>query len=154
FDGGREVTPEEVLRYQHLQPRDGIGAMLRTMARNDPHHPPLYYTLAWVWARCWDDSTTGLRAVAACFGLLLLPATFWLCVEALRSIRAAWLGTLFVAVSPVHLLYSQEAREYSLWALMVVISSAALLRAWRRDETRWWALYGLTTLAGLYSHGL
>jgi uncharacterized membrane protein len=153
FDG-RVVAPEDMLRYQHLRPRAGIGTMLRTMARNDPHHPPLYYTLAWLWARCWDDSTTGLRAVAACFGLLLLPATFWLCAEALRSTRAAWLGTLFVAVSPVHLIYSQEAREYSLWALMVVVSSAALLRARRLMQARWWALYFLTTLAGLYSHGL
>ena len=153
FDG-REISPADMLRYQHIHPGLGIAQTIRTMARNDPQHPPLYYTLAWLWARWCQDSPIGVRAVAAWFGLLLLPATFWLCLEAFGSRRAAWLGTLFVAVSPIHLLYAQEAREYSLWALMVVVSSAALLHALRLGGGRRWALYGLATLGGLYAHGL
>lgn len=36
-----------------------------------------------------------------------------------------------IAVSPFHVLYAQEAREYSLWTVTILLSSAALLRAMR-----------------------
>jgi uncharacterized membrane protein len=104
--------------------------------------------------RWLQDSTTALRGLAALFGVLLLPATGWLCAEALGNRRAGCLGMVLVAVSPVHLLYAQEAREYSLWALMTVLSSAALLRAARVGSARAWCLVGVCTLLGLYSHGL
>lgn len=153
FDG-RELSASELLRYQRIHPNRGLTRTVRTLARNDPHHPPLYYTMAWVCARWFLDSTTAIRALSALFGLLVLPATFWLCMEALGDRRAAWLGTLLVAVSPVHVLYSQEAREYSLWALMTILSTAALLRAQGSTRGREWVLYGVCTLLGLYTHGL
>ena len=69
FDG-REMSPMEMLRYQHVHPRRGLSQTVLTLARNDPQHPPLYYTLAWLWARWCQDSTVGLarspRASACC----------------------------------------------------------------------------------------
>ena len=55
------------------------------------------------------------------------------------------------------MLYSQEAREYALWAVWVACSCAALLRAIRRDAEGTgrsklaWVAFSLATVAGLYT---
>lgn len=153
FDG-REVSVGKLLQYQRIHPARGLTRTIRTLARNDSQHPPFYYALAWLSARFVEDSTTTVRALSALFGLLLLPAMYWLCAEAYGRGRVAWLGTLLIAVSPVHLVYAHEAREYSLWALFIVLATAALLRARRVGTWQAWSLYGLTAALGLYAHGL
>jgi len=57
-----------------------------------------------------------------------------------------------IAVSPLQVVFAQEARQYSLWMVTVLISSAALLRAIRRDNKLGWAVYALTLTLGLYTH--
>jgi uncharacterized membrane protein len=153
FDG-HERSASYLLRYQCIHPERGLVSTIQTIARNDAQHPPLFYGLAWLWARWFHDSTAALRALSAFLGLLVLPATYSLCMEALGSRCAAWMGTLLVAVSPIHVVYAQEAREYSLWTLMIVLSTAALLFARRNGKASGWLLYGTTALLGLYSHGL
>jgi uncharacterized membrane protein len=55
------------------------------------------------------------------------------------------------AISPFHVLYAQEARPYSLWTLIIVLSSWALLRALRLKNTRSWSIYSVTTALGFYT---
>jgi len=57
---------------------------------------------------------------------------------------------LFV-VSPFHVFYAQEAREYALWTAFVLASTAALLRARRMGSRRAWLLYTLLLVAGFYT---
>lgn len=62
-----------------------------------------------------------------------------------------------VAVSPFHIVYAQQAREYSLWTVFVFASSAALLRALAgsapsgRPDWRRWAVFGALSAGGLYT---
>ena len=55
------------------------------------------------------------------------------------------------AVSPFHVLYAQEAREYALWTAFVLASTAALLRARRVRNARAWLCYALLLLFGFYT---
>jgi uncharacterized membrane protein len=57
-----------------------------------------------------------------------------------------------VAISPLHVLYAQEARQYSLLTVATLLSSAALLWAMRTRTRRSWAVYGGAIALGLYSH--
>ncbi|MGL4375348.1 MAG: glycosyltransferase family 39 protein, partial [Microcoleaceae cyanobacterium] len=59
-----------------------------------------------------------------------------------------------IAVSPLHLLYAQEARQYSLWTVTILLSNAAFLRALRVKTTRSWIIYGITMALNLYTHSL
>jgi 4-amino-4-deoxy-L-arabinose transferase-like glycosyltransferase len=57
------------------------------------------------------------------------------------------------ALSPFLIYYAQEARVYSLWLFLSLLSSYLLLRALRRPRRAWaWILYGVSTLAALYTH--
>ncbi len=148
---GRVLTPDEILAFQRPDPSKGWGDTLQALAEH-PEHAPLYYLLGRVTAMLPLDPVTALRGTSAMFGLLLPPAAFWLMRELFGRGPAPWVAALLLVVSPLHLLYAQEARQYALWTLMVLASSAALVRALGRDRARNWWLYGALVTLGLYSH--
>jgi uncharacterized membrane protein len=145
------LTPQQMLRFQ--QPEAGYG-WTETMAAlsGHPEHAPLYYLLGRLATLLPIDPITALRGTAAVFGLLLPLASFWLMRALFGRGLIPWIAAALVAVSPMHLLYAQEARQYSLWTLMVLTSSAALLRALRMNRPGDWWLYGGLLTIGLYSH--
>ncbi|MGB3517787.1 MAG: glycosyltransferase family 39 protein [Elainellaceae cyanobacterium] len=146
------ITAEDFLeRYQypdHQRTRAAALAALKT----HPEHSPLYYVMAWGWLYPAGHSVGYLRLLSALFGLATIPASYWLGRELFQAAEAGWAIAAVVAISPFHVLYSQEAREYSLWTLAIVLSSAALLWARRRNTVPAWSLYGVTLALGLYSH--
>jgi uncharacterized membrane protein len=75
------------------------------------------------------DPVTAFRGTSALFGLLLPAAAFWLMRELFGRGPVPWVAAALVAFSPLHLLYAQEARQYALWMLLFLASSAALQRA-------------------------
>jgi uncharacterized membrane protein len=129
---------------------DRLGNTVASLAAEDPQHPPLYYLLGHLWAELFGTSATALRSLSAIFGVLALPCMYWLCRELLGSRTAAWLGSGLMAVAPFHVLYAQEAREYSLWTVGVLLMSASFLRALRTATPAAWALYAAASAFALY----
>lgn len=138
-------------RYQSPNPTRDLSHTLDALA-SKPEHPPLYYLLARFWAQGFGSSVTAMRALPAIISVLAFPAMYWLAVELFAAPPVGWVAMALVAVSPIHVLYAKEAREYSLWIVTIVLSSAALLKALRRDRWLDWSLYALTLALGLYSH--
>jgi uncharacterized membrane protein len=88
-----------------------------------------------------------------------LPLVFLLGRELFRRSLEGWVAVGLVAVSPLHLVYAQEARQYILWVDLVLLSCWLLLLALKRTRERgrpawlWFALYtgaiGLTLITHL-----
>lgn len=150
FDG-KVHTVAELEYYQHADPDLGLDATLRALASR-PEHSPLYYLLARLWSVGFSDPVVALRSLAAVFGVLLLPAVFWLAQELFKDPRVSWVAVALSATSPLHLLYAQEERQYALWSMLVVLSGAALLHALRRRNLPGYCLYATTAALGLYAH--
>ncbi|NER30255.1 MAG: hypothetical protein F6J89_22180 [Symploca sp. SIO1C4] len=55
-----------------------------------------------------------------------------------------------MAVSPFQVLYAQEAREYSLWTVTILLSTAALLKAMRSPSHSSWGIYTVSLTLGFY----
>jgi mannosyltransferase len=87
----------------------------------------------------------GLRLLPAIFGVLAIPA-FYLVCRRLVGTRAALLGTLLLAVSPLHIYQSQFARYWSLVFLLSAIYPYALYIGVRERDPRALVL-GLVTAA-------
>jgi uncharacterized membrane protein len=64
------------------------------------------------------------------------------------------MGVALIAVSPFHILYAQEARMYSLQIVMILLSSAVLLRAIRINTKLSWGFYALSLSLSIYTHTL
>jgi mannosyltransferase len=105
--------------------------------------PPVFYAIAWVWTQLVGTGEFGLRTISAVAGVATVPVAYLIGVE-LRGRRAGlWVAAL-VAVNPMMLWYSQEARAYALVALFGALSALYWLRAERTGARRdfvWWGIW-------------
>jgi len=153
------TSPSDLQKYQQINSEKTLSDTLNSLATEDPQHPPLYYVLARHWAQWFGSSVAAMRSLAAVISLLVFPAIYWLAWELFESSAVAWMAIAIFAISPYHLLFAQEARQYSLWTVTTILSSAALLRAMRPDTNQnplalvlSWALYAGTATLGFYTH--
>lgn len=150
---GTTVTVAQLQKYQHANNDRDAGATVRALASDDPQHPPLYYLLERSWDELFGGSIAARRSLGALFGLLTIPAIYWLCRElSSRGLAFALIATALFAVSPFELQYTQQAREYTLWGLMCVVSSALFLRACRTNSAVAWIAYTISIALGMYAH--
>jgi mannosyltransferase len=120
-------TPTHVLH-------SGLGATLRSMSHTE-NTPPLFYVLEWGWSRIFDTGAISLRAPSALAGV----ATVWVAWgigAALGSRRTAVIAAALVAVNPLFVWYSQEARAYALFALFGGLSFLFFVRARREPGSQ------------------
>ena len=134
------------------KPRQKLMVLLKDTLAKVPEHPPIYYLLSAKLAGLWGNRIVVFRQLAAVISLLAFPCMYWLCLELFRSPIYALIGVGTIAISPVYILYAQEAREYSLWIVAGLFSSASLLSALRQSRWNRWLLYTISLIIGLYSH--
>ena len=149
---GQVLSLQDLHKYQRLNPEKNFVDTVKGIAAEEPQLPPLYFVLVRFWAQVFGDSVTAIRSFSAFLSLLAFPCIYWLCLELFESPLVGWLACTLLAVSPFQLVYAQEARQYSLWTLAILLSSASLLRAIRINTWRSWAIYAATIAIGLYSH--
>lgn len=148
---GRVINREDLQKFQQINPDKNIINTLESLSSEDPQHPPLYYILLRGWAQIFGDSVGGIRSLSAVISLLVFPCAFWLCWELFGTALVGWVAIALIAVSPFQLAYAQEAREYVLWAVTTLLSSAALLRAMRLKTKPAWGIYAASLALGFYT---
>ncbi len=149
---GKVIANSDLQRFQFPNADRSAVDTVKHIALTAPELPPPYFLALRGWVGLFGHTVTSLRLFSVALSLLLLPAVYWLCRELFPGTWVGAIAMALVAQSPFHLLYAQEARPYSLWTLLIVLSSAALLRAVRKGSAGAWAWYGLSFAAGLYCH--
>lgn len=140
---------DEVITAARVLP--GSFAEMFHAVKVSESNPPLYYVLAWGWAKAFGTDEVGLRTLTALFGAATVPLAYCIGAE-LASRRAGLIAAALVAVSPMLIWYSQEARSY---AVLVFFCAASLLffaRALRTRSGRDLALWALSSALALCSH--
>ncbi|MDH4184566.1 MAG: glycosyltransferase family 39 protein, partial [Nitrospinota bacterium] len=141
-------------------------------------HPPLYYTLLKGWRGLFGASEGGMRSLSALAGTATIPVIYWLGRIAAGEARgrAAGLASAAIfAITPIHIVYSQEARPYALlvlWAMLALLGALWLtanpLRAARpylglgggadekidREAAQAWAALALGAALTLWLHNM
>lgn len=125
------IAVRDLQQYYTPNSDSNILDVVRLLSNEDAKHVPLYFVLLRLWADLFGSSVTALRLLSATVSLIAIPSIFWLCLELFRNSTVAWVGMGLIAVSPFQLLYAQEARMYILQAVLILLSSAALLAAMR-----------------------
>ncbi len=111
-----------------------FGGMLSAWSRLEGN-PPLYFILAWVWAKVFGTGEAGLRSFSALAGTATIPIVY-LCARELVSRRAGLVAAALAAVNPFLIWYSQEAREYMLLGALSGLSLLFFARAWHASPGR------------------
>ncbi|MEO0824613.1 MAG: glycosyltransferase family 39 protein [Cyanobacteria bacterium J06635_15] len=154
FSETYSIQASELSQYQQFAPDRGIPKIVAGLAQEEPQLPPAYFLSLRAWVGLLGHSVAAVRGFSAVVGILALPAMYWLAWELFSAPLTAWLATALFAVSPFQVLYAQEARPQSFWTLTILLASAALLRALRRNTVNAWGLYALTLTFSFYTYML
>ena len=128
----------------------GLDATLRAVSHTE-NTPPLWYVLIWGWARIWGNGEVALRSFSALAGVATVPVA-WGIGQELAGRRAAFVTAALVAVNPLFVWYSQEARTYALFVLLAALSVLCFLRVLREPNDRRLAAFAVTGALALLTH--
>jgi mannosyltransferase len=146
--------------------RRPFGAMLSRLPDGEST-PPLFYALEWGWTRVFGDGELGLRSLSALAGLLTAPVAYaigWRAVAnssrarsaagsaARAGGRAGLAAAALVAVNPLLVWFSQEARSYALATLLSGLALLLFLRALDDARGRFLAGWALASALALATH--
>ncbi len=123
--------------------------MLRE-AHNHVMAMPLDYILDWIFAR-FGSSEGFLRLPTALWGVLTLVVCY-VFFKRLTNQITALLMTLFLALSPFHIQYSQELRFYAALAFFYWLVTWQLWRVIEFPTLQRWGLFALSSVIGIYFH--
>ncbi len=156
------ITTGELQTFQRIKPGSTAADTVRSLAIEDPQHPPLYFLMARGWMQAFGNSVLVSRLLPVLISLLALPCMYLLSQELFHppstsapavwgSDRVSWLATIFLALSPFEILHAQVTRQYSLLTLTTIVSGWLLVRS-LRTQTPWaWVGWAIASLLGLYT---
>ncbi len=127
----------------------GSWSFLWARLREDAVHPPLDSVIV----KCFEvfrPSDAARRIPAAVWGIGAVAAAGWL-LRRRAGAATALLGMGLLALSPVHVRYSQELRPYSLGIFLILLSLCALELLMERPSPRRALLFFLPAVATLYT---
>lgn len=136
--------------------RENSLSQLVTQYALGDFHPPLYHVVLFFWTRLFGFSEVATRMLSVTFGV----ATVFLCFSLFKRIFSKFavvLATLFLATSPLHIYYSQEARMYAFTAFFALLSVYFFIKIIRdgvKAQKNIWLPYFFSTLFLLYSEYL
>ena len=118
--------------------------------RTEVAHLP-YFAALHAWTRWAGENAWGLRSFSAFAGILAVAAVS-IVAWRLDGRRAGLCAGLLAAVHPLHVHYSQEARAYALWTVLVALTWGALYRAARTNRAGHWFGYGAAMSVAMLVH--
>ncbi|MGQ9600362.1 MAG: glycosyltransferase family 39 protein [Anaerolineae bacterium] len=143
--------------------RIDLGAITERTAADI--QPPLYYYLLHLWMQLFGDTEGAVRSLSLLFGVATVPLLYAVAWQLFRRRLAGLLAALLIAISPLHLWYSQEARMYTLLTFLCLLSSYLLLRIVQQplhsptsqgakigEELLLWFAFTLLSVAAVYTH--
>lgn len=96
-------------------------------------HPPGWFMILWLWGKIFGYSEVTVRMPSVIFGTLSIYVIY-LIGKKLISKKIGLLAALLLAINPLHIYYSQEARMYAFAALAVVVNIYLLINLFKGDK--------------------
>ncbi len=114
-------------------------------------HPPLYYWVLKLWSDLFGTTELAYRSLSILFGAATAVVAFFL-TRKLFGRKVAWLAFILIVLSPMVIRYSDEARMYTMAALIVFSATYFLVRATETNRKKDWVWYGVLVSLGMWTH--
>lgn len=108
--------------------------LITQYARAD-FHPPGWFLILWFWTKMVGYSEIAVRTPAVIFGVLSIWFTY-LIGRKIVSQEVGVIAALLIAINPLHIYYSQEARMYSLATLAVLVNILLFIKLAKREKVK------------------
>ncbi|HLY26883.1 MAG TPA: glycosyltransferase family 39 protein, partial [Aggregatilineales bacterium] len=113
--------------------------------------PPGHFVMLYLWTHVAGDSEVSLRLLSAFAAMLALPAFYHL-GRLLFNEQTGAFALLLGALSPLQIVYAQEARNYYAFSIALGAWAVFGLLAMLQGKRYGWLLYVVTASIGLYTH--
>ena len=170
---GEPLAVADLQKFQTIRPDRPFSDLLRVLSQS-PEHAPLYFVLARLWAEVFGNSIAAMRSLSVVFSVLALPAIYGLAYSLFHSDaqrknqrtetllnRRDWSffasgligrnAIALLAISPFFIAYAQEARPYSLWVLLLLLTNMFLWRSLQLNRWPDWLAYTVSLTLCLYT---
>ncbi|NEP84738.1 MAG: hypothetical protein F6K39_45535 [Okeania sp. SIO3B3] len=146
------IDSENLQQYLNIDSNKTFISTINSLATENPEQVPIYFVLLRWWVKLFDNSIGVIRSFSAVISLLVFPCIYWLCRELFNKSLVGEIAIALTAISPILVLYAQEARGYSLFAVTVLLSTIVLFRAMRIQTKRSWLIYTASLILNLYTN--
>jgi len=135
---------DESYTLLNLQPTLG-----ETIDESVKYEPPIYYSMLFYWTEWFGKSEFSLRFPSVLFGVLSI---FFIYLIVRRySEDIGLLSAVIMSISPLDIYYSQEARMYSLFICMTLISFYFFMKFIEKERGIDYTFYLLFTMLSIYT---
>lgn len=112
--------------------------------------PPLHHFLLKLTLQAYDTDMAA-RWLCLGFGILAIPIV-GLLAQRVAGNRCGVLAGLILAISPLHVYFSQECRSYGLYFLATALATWLFFRAIQIGSNRSWLAFAMSASIGGYVH--
>ena len=117
-------------------------------------HPPLHLLLLNPWMKVFGKSAISVRMLSLIFGMLTIYFTYLLSTLVFSNATYRLLTALFTSVNPLLIVYSQEARAYSMLTTFATATTYFACRMNSKARLDICFSFILFSLLGLYTHSI
>ena len=145
--GAKSFSEDEI--FSMLMARHRLHDFLWELTHGEGNMAAYYIAL-----RFWihlGQSELVVRGLSVLFALATVPAIYLLSARAFGR-RAGLTAALLLSINGFHIVYSQDARSYTLWVFLVTLSSLSFLQCVRQGSRRNWLWYIAISTAATYVH--
>jgi mannosyltransferase len=112
-------------------------------------HPPAHFAILWIWTHIFGYSELAVRLPSVIFGVATIYITYLIARQYSETVGR--ISAMLLAVAPLHIYYSQEARPYSLAAFAVTLCSLFFLKFLKSNSFKIRVGFALAAALVLYS---
>jgi uncharacterized membrane protein len=112
---------------------------------------PVYFILLRGWVLLFGSGAFAARSLSVLFGVLSVMVIYRL-GKLLFNKTIGLISAFLLAVSVFHINYSQQARNYSLFGLLGLISMLIFARLLKKNKKQDWFLYIISNLLLVFTH--
>ena len=112
---------------------------------------PFYWILLHFWVKIFGLSEFSLRFPSSIFNFLSIVLVFLL-GKNLFNKKVGIIASIFIGLSPFHLWYAQEVRDYSTVLFLGTFASYLLFKAIEKEEIKFWLFFTFISLIGIYTN--
>lgn len=118
---------------------------------NHANQPPLYFLALRGWIFLFGTSEVATRSLSAIFGIASVAAIY-LAGTSLYNKKAGLFAAFLSSIGYFPILYSQEARGYSLLLLLSALSYWFFIQILKSGKNKWYFAYTIASFLMLYTH--
>jgi len=137
--GSQSLWMDEAAIYSQTKV-GSIFDVYSAVMNQEGHIGPFYHILNYLFSLLFGYSEWALRMPSAIYGTISVILVYKI-AELLMNKNVALFSSILLAFSPAHVWYSQEARMYSLWVMLTLLTTFLFIKLLQKGRLWLWTLF-------------